>query len=501
VLKRVITAAVGVVGLVLVGLGVASATAWRADDVLVATTQVGAHTYVTDPGVLELGGNPATVRVTAPGKGHVVLAVGRDTDVAGWVGTDAHARVTGLSSWHTLEVKSVAAKPAPAPTDSPAAADAAGAATAEPSPAATADAPAAPKAADPTGSDLWVAQSAGDGSATLKWSAEPGRWSLIAVSTGDSAPTLEISWPRVVTTPWLWPLVVTGIVLFLAALFVFLWDERRRHRGEEALWVPVTTGALPAVGVGPEPLTRRQVREAARAHATALAQGRPSAAPAPTERPAPDVRAGDQQTSPVFRPLTNHPGATPHEQPGPVPGGNAARPAADAPTPGHPAEPAPVTAPTSRRALRAAATPSAQTAPTRPSGPVPTGPSTSAALGGPGAGARPTWVPIAPTPDEPRAPEGRPTAGTPASSAPAHPRWLGTGAGAPVGPTAPARPEAGAEQGPALPPPAPQRPPGPAATENAEESAGSRADAWRRAGGLPPIELDDTPRGEGRHGR
>ena len=36
--KRVITAAVGVVGLVVIGLGVASATIWRADDVLVATT-------------------------------------------------------------------------------------------------------------------------------------------------------------------------------------------------------------------------------------------------------------------------------------------------------------------------------------------------------------------------------------------------------------------------------------------------------------------------------
>ena len=34
--KRLIIAAVGVVGLVVIGLGVASATVWRADDVLVA---------------------------------------------------------------------------------------------------------------------------------------------------------------------------------------------------------------------------------------------------------------------------------------------------------------------------------------------------------------------------------------------------------------------------------------------------------------------------------
>ena len=108
-LKRLTTAAVGVVGLVVIGLGIASATVWRADDVLVATTSGGAHTLVTDPGVLELGGDPVTVKVSVPDGGTVVLAVGRDTDVAGWVGTDAHGQVTGLTAWHTLAVDDVAA--------------------------------------------------------------------------------------------------------------------------------------------------------------------------------------------------------------------------------------------------------------------------------------------------------------------------------------------------------------------------------------------------------
>ena len=68
-LKRLIIAAVGVVGLVVIGLGIASATVWRADDVLVATTSGGSHTLVTDPGVLELGGDPVTVTVTVPDDG------------------------------------------------------------------------------------------------------------------------------------------------------------------------------------------------------------------------------------------------------------------------------------------------------------------------------------------------------------------------------------------------------------------------------------------------
>ncbi|NKY41718.1 hypothetical protein HGA02_20030, partial [Cellulomonas septica] len=103
-LKRLTIALLGVVGLVVIGLGIASATAWRADDVLVATTSGDARTLVTDPGVLELGGDPVTVTVEAADDAPVVLAVGRDTDVDGWVGTDAHDRVTGLDGWHELAV-------------------------------------------------------------------------------------------------------------------------------------------------------------------------------------------------------------------------------------------------------------------------------------------------------------------------------------------------------------------------------------------------------------
>ena len=156
-LKRLTTAAVGVVGLVVIGLGIASATVWRADDVLVATTSGGAHTLVTDPGVLELGGDPVTVKVSVPDGGTVVLAVGRDTDVAGWVGSDAHGKVTGLSAWHTLAVDDVAAPaPTPTPTDA-AAAEPAPADAASPTPTAAATDEPVP-AADPTGSDLWVAE-------------------------------------------------------------------------------------------------------------------------------------------------------------------------------------------------------------------------------------------------------------------------------------------------------------------------------------------------------
>ena len=299
--KRVITAAAGVVGLVVIGLGVASATVWRADDVLTATTTASSHVVVTDPGVLELGGDPATVRVTAADGAEVVVVVGRDTDVDGWVGSDRYTRVTGLSAWDALATTPGQPDPSAAPTDAPtpapsgsasaapsatpapsgsasaaptAAASAAAtqaasaaatpAASATPTPqetAAAAEAPAAPTQASPAGNDNWVAQAMGDGSAELVWPAQPGRWSLLAVSRGTAEPTLSISWPRVVTTPWLWPCVVVGGLITLAAGLLLLRDVASRR---QVAWEPVLTDSVPVVPDG-TPLTRRQLREAQQA--------------------------------------------------------------------------------------------------------------------------------------------------------------------------------------------------------------------------------------------
>jgi hypothetical protein len=334
VLKRLLTAAVGVFGLVVIGLGIASATVWRADDVLVAESGGQARTLVTDPGVLELGGDPVTITVRVPDKSRVVLAIGRDTDVEGWVGTDAHDRVTGLSSWHQLALEGVEA---PAPTASPTASDAAvpavDPATTEAAGAAPSDAPAV---ADPSGNDMWVAESEGDGSATLVWHAPPGRWSLLAVSPESAAaPTLSLAWPRVVTTPWLWPCVVVGGLLVLLSLGLMLRGWLRRRAGIVGpQWRDVTTGPTPAV----EPartdqpaMTRRQLREAAAAGSSRL-----------TGPSAPHNPAGDRGS----------------EMPAPV--GTAPSPRASVPATSQAAEGPGLTAVTSassRRALRTGSVP------------------------------------------------------------------------------------------------------------------------------------------------
>ncbi|WP_456786915.1 hypothetical protein [Cellulomonas sp. P5_C5] len=575
-LKRLTTAAVGVVGLVVIGLGIASATVWRADDVLVATTSGGSHTLVTDPGVLELGGDPVTVKVSVPDGGNVVLAVGRDTDVAGWVGSDAHGQVTGLTGWHSLAVDDVAApEPTAAPTDAvptePAPADAA-------TPAPTEEATDAPvTVADPTGSDLWVAEVTGTGSAELVWPAQEGRWSLLAVSTGESAPTLAMEWPRVVTTPWLWPCVAVGTLLVLLSTWLLLRDMRRRRAGlDEPRWHPVSTGATPVVVVGGNVdtipvLTRRQMREAAQGHAprprsgpvplvsepahtAAPASSAPAPAPAPAEPSRAPVPTAASATTAVgagtsrraLRPST---GAIPVTQ---------ASPAAPGWTP-PPTSTSGAYAPGTSTSSRTPGTP--PPAPGGPSG-VPAGPArpgsapggyggtagrhfgapggASSAPGGPssapgGPSNAPGGQPSAPGgPSGAPAGPGRPT--DPVSAAPhGRPSWVRGTAGPPptAAPVAAPSPVTGPERsGPAgwsavPPPPGTRVRPGssagpdssvhagrptwvrPTAQEppSADDpaTAGSRADAWRRAWGLPPTEgatdgnhTDTDTRGEQR---
>ncbi len=297
-LKRLIYALVGVVGLALIGLAIASATVWRADDVLRASATADQAIVVTDPGVLEMAGDPVTVTATVPDGGHVVLAIGRDTDVEGWVGTDAHQRVSGLVSWHALALTS-APRPgtaSPGEATAPAPDEATGSASVAPDEAATATA-----VPDAAASDMWVARAAGEGSAELTWQAQPGRWSLLVVgSAADGAaapPTLELAWPRTVTTPYLVPGSVVGAVLALLALLLLGRDVRRGHHGP-AEWTPVLTEPVPVLTAtgAQRALTRRQLREmrvlAEAGHRVELPVDEPAAAAA-TDRVPPAAAAAD----------------------------------------------------------------------------------------------------------------------------------------------------------------------------------------------------------------
>ncbi|MCR6689309.1 hypothetical protein [Cellulomonas sp.] len=447
--KRVITAAVGVVGLVVVGLGVASATVWRADDVLVATTRASTHLVVTDPGVLEMGGDPATVRVTAPDGAPVVLAIGRDFDVDGWVGSDPYTRVTGLATWHELATAAgVPVRPSPSPsatadatstakpTSTPTPTDAAPTPTSSATPGTSADDAAddAATAPDPAGSDMWFAQASGDGSAELVWPAQDGRWSLLVASTAGAPPTVSISWPREVTTPWLWPCVALGTLLALAAVGLLV---RERLTARPATWQPVDTGAVPALGEDGRPLTRRQLREAAEAASRrtgAIPRVATGATPAVAPRGDARTPAASGPTTPTTMPAARgtapaagpgaHPAPAPSRQPVPD-GGRPSVPASAPVAGGSPASPAGSGAPLSRRALREHGATTASTPVVPPAAAAP-GAAPRAAAQPTGPGASPS--PVAPT--GPRPGEGTPgypgaQPGAAPGGARQRPSWLG----------------------------------------------------------------------------
>ncbi|MFE6971878.1 hypothetical protein [Isoptericola sp. NPDC057653] len=259
-LQRILGGVLVLIGLAAAALGVASATVWRDTDTVAATAKPsGDGTFVvTDPGVLGLVGDDVTISASVPEGQKVTLAIGRDVDVAGWVGNDPYSRVTGLSDWENLSVAAgepadADAKTNEAPTTGP----------------------------DPAGSDMWVAEASDDNSVTLRWSDRPGRWTLLAAGVGEGAqaPTLELTWPRAVATPFLWPGVIAGAVLVLVgALLLVLGGRRVRaqradrdeigsaHEASEGShddgpfagpsagpFAPVSPGALGAAGPTPAP--------------------------------------------------------------------------------------------------------------------------------------------------------------------------------------------------------------------------------------------------------
>src|SRR5690606_18312010 len=177
-------------------------------------------------------GSDVTVRATAGDDEQVVLAVGRTSEVEAWLGDADHARVTGLTSWESLTVEVVTGT---APTDAPT-----DAATEAPTDGATDDAenPAASGLPDPAGSDLWLAESVGTGSAELSWTDSPGRWSLVAATDGTGpAPELELEWGRQVSTPWLVPGIILGALALVAGATMLVLDvlaRREQRRRDDA---------------------------------------------------------------------------------------------------------------------------------------------------------------------------------------------------------------------------------------------------------------------------
>lgn len=263
--RRILSEILALAGLVVIILAVCSATIWRPSSTAVATlTSTPSSAYVvTRPGVLGVADPEVTITATAAeASSPVAIAVARSADVQSWLANDPYEAVTNLDGWDKL-----VSQPVRTTCDLPGAEASGGECT-----------ELVATGANPATSDLWLRTATGTGSATLSVNAtDADLVALVATDGTAPAPSLSLSWPRTVSTPWLIPGLVLGGLLLLVGVFGFVLDlqlrnqeEARRARAAEraahlATADAVSTAAIPQVAGQAGAPTRRQKRARERA--------------------------------------------------------------------------------------------------------------------------------------------------------------------------------------------------------------------------------------------
>ena len=201
---RYILAAVSlVISLVLLGLGIGQRTIWAPPETIVSQLD-----QATDAQILVIPGATMNAHdgrqaVVIRGDGPISAVVGRDHDVAGWVGESAHA-IAGIDAGDALTLDEQAGS-----TD------------------------ALPQLA---GSDMWIEEHLGDGEVRFSIDLPVGYSIAIAGEPGTAAPAdVRVEWPFDAKTPLFGPLVTAGLVFLALALVLFLLALRshRRKRGPQ----------------------------------------------------------------------------------------------------------------------------------------------------------------------------------------------------------------------------------------------------------------------------
>lgn len=236
------------------------------------------------------------------GDGPITAVVGRQADVAGWIGSATHDRAEPGDQQGQLRFTSVPGQEASVPS--------------------------------PSGSDLWYREdSAENGRLRIEPGLPPG-FAIMIVGDGSSAPlsTLSITWPLDGRAPWAGPLLIGGAFFLLLALALLLWQLLRMRRDRQPRRKAAEASApLAAAEASEVPGAARPAGESESAAAFTLdpetglvqtaAGGRPGGSRGPDGQAVPGA-AGDP----------------PHEAAYPASG---ADPAAQAWTPGAPAGEAP----------------------------------------------------------------------------------------------------------------------------------------------------------------
>jgi len=242
VIRRILAIVLVVLGLVAIGLGIASATLWRSSDTVSASVaqQPDTPVVLVRPGVLGMVSGTVTVTATAASaEAPVVLAFAPAGDVAAWVGPAAHVDVTGLSSWTELSTERVDGEPT---------------------------------APNPAGADLWTRELTGTGEVSVELTPDAGQTTLLVATDGtQAAPRITLAWPVESAAPYLVPLLLGGTLAVLLGLALLAYDALVRRevrartgvRESRATADSTETTQMPAATAAV--LTRRQLRERERA--------------------------------------------------------------------------------------------------------------------------------------------------------------------------------------------------------------------------------------------
>ncbi|WP_144765490.1 hypothetical protein [Curtobacterium sp. 9128] len=188
-----------VIGLLLVGLGVAQRTVFAPPSSTVAQASSMASAPVTVIPGSTLNANPGYQRINIAGSGTVFAAYGKTSDVDAWVGKAKHNTLR-----YDAEDERLVARTSGSAGSVP----------------------------DPKGSDLWYQEYDGAGQFTVRL---PQDVSMVIVGDGKSAAPSDVSvtWPRDTATPSVGPLMVAGGVFVLGGIVLLVWAfvHQRRSRG------------------------------------------------------------------------------------------------------------------------------------------------------------------------------------------------------------------------------------------------------------------------------
>ncbi|MBO9625620.1 MAG: glycosyl transferase [Microbacterium sp.] len=287
-----------VVALGLIGAGIAQRTIFMGP----SSQQLSVEVEKPAPFVLLDGAvlreHPGAQTLLIRGSGEIFASYGRTADMEAWLADTEYNHVTagknGALKVELVSATTDGATPAtPAPTDTPAATDGTDAPPADGTDAPPADGSATDVASshDPKGSDLWLTSFDDKDLLVADMQVPDGVSVLIAYDGVKDAPNdISVSWPLDNSTPAAGPLVVSGVLVLLVGLILYVLGIRHQRRGRGPR--RKGPGPLPVT----EPLDLAAVPAAERAAVTAGddATADPSADGSETPK---EAEASDETTS------------------------------------------------------------------------------------------------------------------------------------------------------------------------------------------------------------